>query len=121
VYKKLTDHIAAVKLALEHLIGFHPRLAERHKEYMALAEIRCEQQTTDLTFDRVAFAAVAKEVAATTTMQFSPLALTALQTAAEHHLTTIFTAAGDAAIHAGRDIVCPKDIRCVQKIQNPWI
>lgn len=90
----------------------------------ALFEIRKYQRSTDLLMSRAAFARLVREIAQTFVfdLRWQPLAIEALQHAAEAVLVQVFEDANLCAIHARRVTVCPRDIQLARRIRGTnWL
>ncbi len=84
----------------------------------AVLDIKKEQRRADLVADRDVFRDDCFGISDNICdgLKWEPEALHALQVAAEGYLVDLFEKSGRAAIHAGRDIVCPADMRFVEKL-----
>lgn len=90
----------------------------------ALFEIRKYQRSTDLLLSKAAFERVVRETAQLFAfdLRWQPLAIMALQHAAEALLVQVFEDANLCAIHARRVTVLPKDIQLARRIRGQnWI
>lgn len=90
----------------------------------ALLEIRKYQRSTDLLLSKAAFERVVRETAQLYAfdLRWQPLAIQALQHAAEALLVQVFEDANLCAIHARRVTVLPKDIHLARRIRGQsWI
>ncbi len=90
----------------------------------ALFEIRKYQRSTDLLLSRAAFARVVREIAQQFKfdLRWQPLAVEALQEAAEAVLVRLFEDANLCAIHARRVTVQPRDMQLAKRIHGrSWL
>ena len=90
----------------------------------ALFEIRKYQRSTDLLLSRAAFARVVRETAQQFKfdLRWQPLAVEALQEAAEAVLVRLFEDANLCAIHARRVTVQPRDMQLAKRIHGrSWL
>lgn len=86
----------------------------------ALFEIRKYQRSTDVLLSRAAFARVVREIAQQFAfdLRWQPLAVEALQEAAEAVLVRLFEDANLCAIHARRVTVQPRDMQLAKRIHG---
>lgn len=90
----------------------------------ALLEIRKYQRSTDLLLGRAAFERVVREIAQQFKfdLRWQPLAVEALQAAAEAVLVRLFEDANLCAIHARRVTVQPRDMHLARRIHGrSWL
>jgi histone H3/H4 len=90
----------------------------------ALLEIRKYQRSTDVLLSRAAFARVVREIAQQFAfdLRWQPLAVEALQEAAEAVLVRLFEDANLCAIHARRVTVQPRDMQLAKRIHGrSWL
>lgn len=90
----------------------------------ALFEIRKYQRSTDLLLGRAAFERVVREIAQQfkVDLRWQPLAVEALQAAAEAVLVRLFEDANLCAIHARRVTVQPRDMHLARRIHGrSWL
>ena len=87
---------------------------------VALREIRRYQKSTDLLIRKLPFQRLVREIAQDFKhgLRFQSSAVSALQEASEAYLVTFFEKANDAAVHAKRQTVMPKDFRFVKNSFN---
>ncbi|XP_027201889.2 histone H3.3-like [Dermatophagoides pteronyssinus] len=87
---------------------------------IALREIRRYQSTTHQLIPRLPFQRIVREIAQSLkdTLRFQPLALEALQEAAESYLIVLFEDANLCAIHARRVTIMPRDINLARRIRG---
>ena len=89
---------------------------------VALREIRRFQKSTELLvrkapFDKLVWE-IAQDVGIIKHLKFQGSAILASQEATEAYATTLFNDANDAAIHAKRKTVLPKDIQLVRRLRG---
>ena len=87
----------------------------------ALREIRKWQKSTNLLIPKLPFARLVKEVTqqyTTRAIRWRPIALEALQEAAEAYLVTLMEDANLCAIHAKRVTIQVKDIQLARRIRG---
>jgi len=87
----------------------------------ALMEIRKYQKSTDTLIKKLPFQRLVREISnnvAGEPKKWSPVALEALQEAAEAYLIGFFEDANLAAIHAKRVTIMPKDIALAKRIRG---
>lgn len=85
---------------------------------VALREIRKYQKSTDLLIKKLPFKRLVREIMLDLRDDFKVQAgaVVALQEAAEAHLLALFSDSQDAAIHARRVTLMPKDLQLVQRL-----
>jgi histone H3 len=104
--------------------GVKPKQHRFRPGTRALFEIRKYQRSTELLLCKSAFARLVREIAQAYKfdLRWQPLAIEALQHAAEAVLVQVFEDANLCAIHAGRVTVQPKDIQLVRRIRGrSWL
>ncbi len=95
------------------LVTAKPSLKRTRKEAEKLEKIREAQESGGLAIGRAEFGPVVAELLydLSDDLLCTPAAAAALQTAAEEFLTETLSAAGNAAVLAGRDTVLPQDLK----------
>ena len=95
---------------------------------VALREIRRYQKSTDLLMKKLPFQRLAREyhqdgpvkIGRSKVERYQSMAILAMQEAAEAFLVGNFEDSNEAAIHAKRVTVLPKDSRLVLKLKKPF-
>ena len=118
--------VAAARAEARHRGGKEPRTdAKKPRRYrpgtMALRDIRRYQRSTELLIRRAPFDCLVRELVQDLQcggleLRVSPMAVTALQEAAEAYLVLLFEDTNLCTIHAKCVIIMPKDIQLVQRI-----
>ena len=87
---------------------------------LALREIRKYQRSTDLLLRKIAFQRLVREISQDFApgLRFQPIALLALQEAAESYIVSVFEDVNLCAIHARRVTIMPRDMRLALRIRG---
>lgn len=92
------------------------------RDGMAMHEIRCEQQCTDMVFGRIPFELLVRDIANfngdDNTLHFEHDAIEMLQGAAEAELLELFVNANSCAVHRGDTMITCQDLQLASRIQN---
>lgn len=116
--------IEACRSQLAERIRARPDLKRARDEREALGEIRAEQRDTRLVINPWRFGLLVQEVVTDVSdwrygprhHRFEPEAVAALQAAAEDYLVRLFDSANLLAIHAGRELLVPKDVQLARRL-----
>jgi len=101
----------------EYMLEINSKLDE---DSLALAEIRREQRSSDLIIDQKKFERLCREIAQDykTDLIFDPDVFQALQTASEQYLVDMFEHTGLEAIHRHSQMIQPRDVQIVRRING---
>jgi histone H3/H4 len=117
--KELDRMATKARDRVDAIITGAPSLKRKRDEWVAVEEIRAEQNNTEPIIHKDRFGALSCEILQDymdgADVKFTSAALDALQAAAEDYLVQMFDSANRAAIHAGREKLTCADLHLARK------